>query len=87
MKYGIRATNWTNATLYDYYCLKSKKSTHFSEKIVLLPTEALRPKLVSFQAVGSFVMELGQFPQGFHFVKIQPLWLPGPWFKQRDSMP
>lgn len=46
MKYGIRATNWTNVTLYVYYYLKSKKSTHFSEKMMLLPRESNESKLL-----------------------------------------
>lgn len=47
MKYGIRATNWTNVTLYVYYYLKSSKSTHFSEKMILLPTHSNESKLLS----------------------------------------
>lgn len=73
MKYGKRATNWTNVTLYVYYYLKSKKSTHFSEKTVLLPTGANGPKLLTGRIPTPAIVELGQFSPTLHFMQMKPL--------------
>lgn len=85
MKYGIRATNWTNATLYVYYYLKSKKSTHFSEKMVLLPTVANESKLLTGHVTNPFIVKLGQFSPTLHLLQMKPFWWARALLKQRNA--